>query len=190
MNERHFHRTFCGDCTRESPQRQVFAAFRAANTCLITAWPSWWGVGRPLPTGDFGSGRREAAAGIQAGGSSLVGARTDTFDTFGFGNSLPSETAKTVGPGTYLGGLWPSCPGGIIGWLWAASNHPPSGPSHDPLLLAVIDPSSGTIQFTFLDPCFGVRTHPQQPFVAVAMGVAGPPPGGPERMGGWLTATG
>ena len=69
-----------------------------------------------------------------------MGARTDTFDTFGFGNSLPSETAKTVGPGTYLGGLWPSCPGGTSGWLWAASNHPPSGPSHDPLLLAVIDP--------------------------------------------------
>ena len=38
------------------------------------------------------------------------------------------------------GGLWPPCPVGISGWLWAASSHPPSGPSHWPLFLAVIDP--------------------------------------------------
>lgn len=32
-----------------------------------------------------------------------MGARIDTFDTFGFGNPLPSETATSVGPDTYLG---------------------------------------------------------------------------------------
>ena len=41
--------------------------------------------------------------------------------------------------------LRPSCPGGTSGWLLAASIHPPNGQSHKPLLLAVIDPSSGTV---------------------------------------------
>ena len=39
------------------------------------------------------------------------------------------------------GGLRPPCPVGTSGWLWAGSSHPPNGPSHEPLLLAVIDPA-------------------------------------------------
>jgi len=38
------------------------------------------------------------------------------------------------------GGLRPPCPVGISGWLEAASDHPPSGQNHGPLLLAVNDP--------------------------------------------------
>jgi hypothetical protein len=36
-------------------------------------------------------------------------------------------------------GLWPRRPAGTSGWLSAASNPPPRGPSHEPLLLAVIE---------------------------------------------------
>ena len=38
MNECHVHRTSCGDYAQNYPQRQVFAAYCASNTCLIAAW--------------------------------------------------------------------------------------------------------------------------------------------------------
>jgi len=38
-----------------------------------------------------------------------------------------------------------SCLAGSSEWLQAASIHPPRGQSREPLLLAVIDPTSGTI---------------------------------------------
>jgi hypothetical protein len=50
----------------------------------------------------------------------------------------------------------PPCPVGISGWLSAASNHPPRGPSHKTLILAVIE---SLLRHQLFDPLAALPTH-------------------------------